>query len=333
MSNVVELPLIAPIYSTYHRQGPGSAIVSENVSIRNWYLNQVMNLTCNRKFLTGFTTPEIDIQNSATLANPHIYRSGVSMQFAKGHIHTIIREMLSQGYYVLFGKIDDYYIAGKSWYMERHFAHDGLICGYDPNEKAYCVYAYDTNWVYRKFWTPQKGFEKGRKVMEDQGIYGSTCAIKPKPYVVDFSPETAIASIEEYLNSSLEIFPFNGDGDVFGIVVHMYMAEYLTKLEDGSIPYEKMDWRVFRLSWEHKRAMLWRIEAIEHTLCLDNKLSEAYKPLVAEADAIRMLYASHHMKRRDSLLPIIRRKLLMMMLKEKDILTILVEAMKTGCVG
>ena len=55
MKNNVELPLVEPIYSTYHYHGTGAAIINANPSIRNWYLNQVMNLRCSKKFLEGFS--------------------------------------------------------------------------------------------------------------------------------------------------------------------------------------------------------------------------------------------------------------------------------------
>ncbi len=75
----------------------------------------------------------------------------VSTEFAKGYINPIIRAMLDKGIYVAFSNVDDYYIEGKSWYKERHFSHDGLLCGYDRNDKTYCMYAYDSKWMYRKF--------------------------------------------------------------------------------------------------------------------------------------------------------------------------------------
>ena len=40
---------------------------------------------------------------------------------------------------------------------------------------------------------------------------------------------------------------------------------------------------------------------------------------------MRMLYATHHMKRRDSVLPIIKNKLLKLMHAEKELLTLLLE--------
>ena len=58
------------------------------------------------------------------------------------------------------------------------------------------------------------------------------------------------------MESDLEKFPENGEGNVRGLVVHTYLAKYLDMLYDGSISYERMDRRVFRLIWEHKKECL-----------------------------------------------------------------------------
>lgn len=325
MNKHVELPLIEPLYRTYHYQGPGTAIIGNNQSVRNWYLNQVMNLTCSKKFLNGFTTPEITIENSSLMSNLYLDKVWISTRFTKGYINPIVRELLDNGFYVQFGGVNDYYVKGKSWYKERHFSHDGLICGYDQNDKTYCIYAYDSNWVYRKFWTPQKNFNAGRIAMRKKGTFSHICGLKVKGDKIDFSPNTATQKIKKYLDSNVEKYPFDDEGDVYGIVVHEYIAEYVTKLYNGDIPYERMDRRVFRLIWEHKKVMFERIICIEQCLNLTNEISEQYKSVVSEADTTRMLYASHHMKRRDSVLPIIKKKLLCLMDKEKELLTLFVD--------
>lgn len=323
----IELPLVEPLYSTYHH-APGSAILLNNPSIRNWYMNEVMILTCNRKFLKGFTTPEINVAEGSWNANPYFDKKWYGMQFLEGHVHFVIRKLLDAGYYVCFTGVDDYYVEGKSWYHERHFNHDGCICGYDQDNKTYCIYAYDKNWIYHKFWTTQKSFDAGRKAQFKKKQYGSICGIKPKGDQIMFSHETALKKIAEYLDSNLEKYPETEEGTVSGIVVHDYIAKYVGKLYDGSIPYEKMDRRVFRMIWEHKKVMLERIKLIEDTLSLDHSLSEAYKSVVREADNCRMLYAAHHMKQRNSVLPIIQKKLLSLKEKEKEILENLLEAAK-----
>lgn len=325
MNKRVELPLTDPVYSTYHYQGPGAAIAVNNPSVRNWFLNNVMNLQCTKRFLTGFTTLEISIFNSSWSNFPQIEKYWINTRFVGGYINPIIRKMLDNGFYVAFGDIDDYYIKGKSWYHERHFPHDGLICGYDQENKTYCIYAYDSNWIYRKFWTPQKAFNSGRIAMLKHGIYSSFCGIKMTDEKIDFSSEIALEKIKEYLDSSLEKYPFDKDGMVYGIAVQAYICEYVMRLYRGEIPYERMDWRIFRLIWEHKKVMMERIEKIQSSLCFDTKTSDKYKVIVAEADNMRMLYAAHYMKRRDSVLPIISKKLLKLMENEREILTELIE--------
>lgn len=326
----VELPLLEPLYQTYHYQGPATSIIKDNPSIRNWYLNEAINLKCSRKFLSGFTTPEIAVPNSSWSDTPFIEKSWSSMRFMNGYVNPIIRGMLDKGYYVGFSGVDDYYIPGKTWYKERHFNHDGLICGYNQSDKTYCVFAYDSNWVYRKFWIPQKSFNEGRIAMNQQGCYGHLCSMKPTNELVELSIDKVLENLVKYLDSSFEKYPLDQEGDVYGVVVHNYLLEYIKKLYDGSIAYERMDRRVFRLVWEHKKAMLERIQKIDNIQPLSVSFEEKYKPIVAEANAMRMLYASHHFKRRDSVLPIICDKLSYVMCEEQKILTEFVEALEGG---
>ena len=74
--------------------------------------------------------------------------------------------------------------------------------------------------------------------------------------------------------------------------------------------------------------MLERIQKVEETLGFDDTLSRRYEPVVREANMIRMLYASHSQKRRDSILPTITDKLLRIYETERDILEALVSRMR-----
>lgn len=319
MKKVKELPLVEPIYSTYHH-ALGSAVIKDNPSIRNFYLNQVMNLRCTRRFLSGFTTPEINIIHVDVSDNPYLDKQWISMRYLDGAIHLVIRNMIDAGYYVYFTGVDDYYVKGKSWYKERHFNHDGCICGYNQENKTYCIYAYDSNWIYQKFWTPQAAFEAGRKAMAKKGEIAIFCGVKPNSDIVDFKPQLVLDKMKEYLDSSLKKYPKTGEGEVHGIAVHDYIAMYVDKLYEGLIPYERTDKRVFRLIWEHKKAMLERLQKMEIILGLNNRTSTAYKRIVEEANKMRMLYASHNMRRRDSVLPIIHNKLIDIKKHERELL-------------
>lgn len=327
---IVELPLGKPFYSAYHFQGVSGAVLPGNPSIRNWYINEAMLMNCNKVFLYGFSSPHMSIPKSSWIENPHLERQVYPTRFMNGYIHKLIRELIDHGYYVNFDNIDDYYLEGKSWYGKRHFCHDGMICGYNDFDKTYKVYAYDSNWVYRTFPVSEKSFDLGRQSMYRENRYGTICGVRTTDIQIDLNPEYIYIYLCMYLDSSLEKYPMEGEGDVLGTVVHEYIALYVDKLYSGEIPYEKMDWRVFRVIWEHKAFMLERLQKTEKLLGLDNCSSEAYKPIVEEANTMRMLYASHHKKRRDSVLPIIKSKLLAINDLERKILFEFVKKMEVA---
>ena len=328
MNKRVELPLVEPVYSTYHYQGISSAIADNHQSVKNWHLNHCGNLFCSRKFLSGYTTPEITVSKTYWSMNPLIEKITIPVRFSKRYLNAMIHEMLDQGYYVAFGDVDDYYIPGKSWYKEKHAKHDGLICGYDDTEKTYCIYAYDSNWVYQKFWTPQRAFIKSCSAIWNKGEMPSISALKAREEIVEFSLEEAYWRIREYLHSDHWLFPFDGEGEVKGIFVQEYILLYLKKLMDGDIPYERMDRRVFRVIWEHKKNMLDRILAFEEAYQLGDLYSTQYARIVKQADTMRMLYASHHMRRRDSVLSHIYDMLSMLSASERVLLQSFVETLE-----
>ena len=105
-------------------------------------------------------------------------------------------------------------------------------------------------------------------------------------------------------------------------------VSYLDKLLDGSIPFERMDRRIFRLLWEHKHLMTERIKKIEETFLFKSSVSAQYETIEKEADTLRMLYATYSMKKRDSLLMKIRSRLIELNNKEKKLLTELLKNAK-----
>ena len=310
VKKIVELPLIEPLISTYHHQGAGLSAIINNPSVINWYLNNAISLVCNRDFLFGNTTPKITIEkthfNTTHCFDTHWY----DMRYTKGYINPIIHTLIDNGYYLYFTDFDDYYLDGKSWYNRRHFEHDGCIIGYNQNEKSYCVYAYDENWIYRKFWIPQKSFDKARQSSVKRGKESKIFAYKPSINMFELDTSSVLSGIEQYLNSDLNKYPINETGPVFGIVVHTYIAMYIDKIINQSIPYEKADRRIFRLIWDHKKLMLERLIRTEKALSLPPIHSEKYKEIVSTANSMRMLYASFFTKKRYSLLLKIKKMLI-----------------------
>lgn len=324
----VILPLHEPLLSTYHYEGSICAILHENPTIENWYLNSVVSLRCNRKFIGSYTTPDVGVWNASFFENPYIERIPFPLKYIGKHCHDVIKALIDNGFYVFFTAIDDYYIEGKSWYHEKHFHHDNLIFGYDQSDKTYHMYAYDQNWLYQPFKTSQKGVEAARKSSADIWDGGFIYGLKPLQDKVELDEHQILSKIEEYLDSTWEKYPPCTEEFAYGIIVHDYICVYLYKLAINAFPYERIDRRIFRVLWEHKKLMLKRIQAIEDKMCLGSSFSESYVPLVAESNAMRMLYASHVLKRRDSLLPKLQERVMKLKEAEQAILESFVKKMK-----
>lgn len=330
MSKSVDLPIFEPVYSTYHCQGSCMVFWKDNPSIFNWYFNNSIIPYCNRKILYGYMTPELSVLNSSIIENPYIEKIRFPLQLIGGSMHNIIRSCIDNGYYVYFTEIDDYYIEGKSWYHERHSPHDGLICGYNQEDKTYSVYAYDNKWVYRVFKTPQKGFNKGRDYEIKAGACPAIYAVRALDDKIELNLQEIYLNLKNYLDSTLDKYPIYDNAVVIGTVIHDYIAYYLNRLADGSVPHNRMDRRIFRVIWEHKKLMYERISAVEKELLLTHELSDHYKSLVRIADDMRMQYASYVLKERRSLVLLIRDKLIRLKFTEIELLTELLSKMEEG---
>lgn len=303
MSKSVLLPFEVPLFATTQGSAAAALAMIGHPTAYNQVLNQCSSIRCTRRFVNGFTTPQTDITNNSIDCYKFLERYIVNFRPARSCCLDIIRTMLDDGMYVYYCAIDDFYLPGKSWYGIRHIHHDGVICGYDDNDETISIAAYDINWVYRLIRMPQKCFLEALNSSIEAGKYGNMTAYKIRFHtVVEINEDEMLRFLEEYLDSDFEKYPVDQQGEVRGIVVHDYLAMYIDKLKDGSVPYEKMDWRALRPIWEHKKCMLDRIKAVESKNGWDNSLSERYAPVVEKANRIRIMYAMYHKNHNDKLL-------------------------------
>lgn len=301
----VVLPLLEPGFSTYHGQAAAGAILSENPSVWNFFLNNAVGLRCNTKFLTGYSTPDLGVERSDFSECPAIDKRMIEMEFLGGYTEQVIRNFLRKGFYVFFGGVDDYYMDGKSWFRERHFIHNGLIRGYDPEDDTFLVYAYDSRWQLNSFKVPVKSFRKARKAGCDGILFG----IAPHKKPVGPDPAVILEKLKAYLTPCIE------KDCIRGVLVHKYLMTFLDMHISGEIPYEKLDRRIFRLLWEHKKVMLERLEKLGLY-----EIAERYGDVVGLADSMRMLYGIYHRKYNETILPAVKKKLADADILEKELL-------------
>lgn len=321
MAKKVQLHTQLSTFSTYHAQGEAGIMIMQNPTIYNWILNNTITLDCNKRFLNGFTSPEIVVPKSSSYQIPCIESIWMPCKFFEGHVHGIIRNALDRGYYVGFSHVDDYYIPGKSWYKEKHRPHDGLICGYDQEKKTYSIFAYDKNWVYSVFEVPQRSFQKGIESSAKIGYTSSIRALKAKGEQIALDPKMIASNLKIYLSSTLENDPPDKGDRATGTVVHNYIHMYLDLLYKGSVKHEHADQRILRLIWEHKKCMYDRIYAVENHYNTEHSLSSEYKQVVTMIDKARLLYAMYIKNNKAQLLVSIKDLLKSVQESETKILT------------
>ena len=292
----VLLPYVEPMYSTYHYLANSGIPAKENATSDNWFYNNTVDWKCSRKFLHGFTTPEMCLHTGSIWSVPFLEKSGITTRFVRRCAVELIKTMLDDGYYVAFSGVDDYYVKGKSWYQEQHFNHDGLIVGYDDENETFAIAAYDQRWIFTVFNTPQKCFVQGLNVLCDKSSYGGIYAVKAKNDVQDLNLSVIYQELNKYLSSDIDLFPLTDPRGVTGIAVYDFICMYLDKLSDGSIPHERRDRRIFRLIWEHKKCMLGRIKAVENQCKWDRSISDSYADVVTLSDKVRFIYSKFVIK-------------------------------------
>lgn len=329
MPDFVSLPFCVPTFSTTPGFAAPEIAMQGHPTAYNSCLNQLTTPFCNRRFLFGFTSPQVGMRRSGIHCFDCLEKYSVSSRFGYPHYRDIIKRMLDEGFYIFFTGIDDFYIPEKCWYGIRHMSHDGIICGYDDRDDTYSIAAYDMNWLFRLIRIPQNSFIEGLYACIKNKQFGELTAFKMKENtVVNLDEKLILRYLKEYVEKTADKFPLNQPWDVEGIAVQDFLIMYLEKIEEGSIPSDKMDWRALRPIWEHKRCMLDRIKAIEKKRGWNDELSTQYAPLVEDANRVRMMYAMYHKTQKQSLLDKMKAGILVVRNKEEEILKEFIKRME-----
>ncbi len=310
MADCVQLAYEYPWFAFTQGTAAPCIALRNHPTAYNAILNQCTTLSCSRRFLDGFTTPQVGIPRLNIHSFPCIERYGVALRFTHDRFREIVKKMLDEGFYIYFGGVDDYFLPGKSWYGIRHMSHDGILCGYDDNDGTYSVAAYDSDWVFRLIRIPQDCFREGLESGISQGWNGNLYAYRMRNGEIQPDEKQMLRYLKAHVDSDMDHFPLTERGNMEGIAVQGFLALYIEKLMDGSIPADRMDWRVLRPVWEHKKCMLDRLILLETLHGWEPEFSSRYRPLVDAANRNRMMYAVYHKNRRPELLENVRKGLL-----------------------
>lgn len=123
-----------------------SAVLASDVSYRNWYLSNMIQLYCFLKYdKFEFSYFYLGLDQNPIKYMPFFDRQMVEMNFIKksyGSIVDFVIAMIDMDYYC-FMILNEYYIPGKDTYMTQNFEHGVMVYGYDLDNKKIYISGYN----------------------------------------------------------------------------------------------------------------------------------------------------------------------------------------------
>lgn len=246
-----------PPIETYQSSSFILGIVLANDNIKNAYFNNYINLSCNNtsdiwNMNLRFVNDLWEDYRVAGLAEMDMYHL---KNIAKENLADFIKERIDQGNYLLLYYIDEYYLSYTENYMKKHIIHDTYIYGYSTD--LLYIMAYKDN----KLQTCEILMEEivsGMYAYMDVNKDANFCSFRPfhAKYV-----EIDCVKIKNEIRNYVKGYQLNSDGIISGVETYDILINCLrAKIE--SYEHNKLDLRVFRLLWEHKKVLIDHIKEI-----------------------------------------------------------------------
>ncbi len=202
------------------------------------------------------------------------------------NIIDFITKSIELGYYVTT-YTDEFYIPQRVAYIRKiHFRHEIMIYGFDLNNEEFNVIGYDDKGNYTEtlvsFSQFEASFLNSIKKTNDMILFKPKDSESYNPFY-EFDIENVKSLLSEYLlskNSSARFSTIgNRNNSVYGISIYNELIKYYEAIlqDNGELCSKKMfdfeddcDIRHFHILYEHKKAMVLRIEYLIKNNYLDS---------------------------------------------------------------
>lgn len=248
-----ELPFVKTAMKTYQGSSFIGNVIFSYDNVKNEYYNHYINI--GSKSIDSVSIRGNIALNYIDSIWDHYLNNGLAeMQLYyiknldKSKFISFLRERIDQNNYILFYKIDEFYLSYSDNYMKMHYIHDTYIYGYVND--FFIVFAYSKNKLERLL-VPMEEIVEGIYNTLKEADDLSFCTFRVNKHVsVNLNIDMIKKNISEYL------LPEQLDDDhVYGIKTYEVIEKYLDMLKRCKNDELKIDMRVFRFLWEHKTIM------------------------------------------------------------------------------
>lgn len=267
-SDIKKLPMIIPTIETYQGVAFVMAILLTHDNIREQIHNSYVDIRCVNSNRIWDLTLELTDVLWDSMCEENIFELDLfhAKNLSPDYFVPFLKERIDQGNYLLFYKIDEYYLSHSIEYKKRHFIHDIYIYGYELDE--FCVMAYKDGKL-QLFNINQseivEGFFACNNHVEEEEVHFCTCRPNERINIkVDY--ERLKSYIAEYTRGKKR------DEYLYGTYIYLAIKDCLrTMIETKG--RGKLDIRVLRMLWEHKILMIEHLEKLGDVVNVEDALS------------------------------------------------------------
>lgn len=266
------LPLSKPpILGYVHHAYPLTAAMAHK-DFCHWFCSNYIQLQyclvdCTLNFFTYVICGNsiyIPIVDYKLLDSEYLYKSGIKV------IEFIVNS-INMGYYVTM-YVDEFFVPERISYKRRHFRHEVMVFGYNLEERILKIVGYTDMGVYSESNITFSAFEES--YMSSISKQNDVILFKAKDDLsyqssFDFDIKNVKDLLQDYLLSRdtsdrLRIFGNPKKKHVYGLNIYKEIIKNFKSVITNNTQW--CDRRILHLLWEHKKAMVCRIEYL-----IDNK--------------------------------------------------------------
>lgn len=272
-----------PVIRVYQHVAYSFGILGSNQDSYNWLCNQYTQLIDDGQNDITFYLEFLNKQDAFDYERVQCE----TLQELKIDVVEFIRNEIKNGWYVYIC-VDEFYIPKRTAYQKVHFIHDCLVYGMDDRKREFCIIGYNDEHMYSE---SRVTYEQLR---ESTPRYWICSLRKNEQYKFLLDINKIHIDLKRYLNLEPEIIigDFNPESAVFGQETNQSLIRYI---ENQCFNKQRMDIRYPYLFYEHKKAMLIRLEKLQEVIQYDKGYVMKYQEIVKEAKGLVMISLKYNM--------------------------------------
>ena len=294
-----KLPITIPSIECYQGSSFILGIISAHERIANAFYNNYINWVCNdTDLLSGLDLDFAGITwedyRLAGIAEMDMY---YLRNIPRDKFVDFIRERIDQDNYLLFYKIDEYYLSYTNHYGHRHYMHDAYVYGY--NDTNFLVMAYHDKRLQLLEVSVEEIMDGLYYVLEEEETL-NFCSFRPYHAAsVQVDYDRMVGEFEKYVSGVAS----NADR-IYGVSVYEVLIKCIWLVAEGIVKGEDalLEPKVFRMLWEHKKILLVHLEKLKQVEDVKRDILEEMQEIVQSANKVFMLALKYNITFQNSIL-------------------------------